>query len=71
TPVPREHYCIGVPYQGNYEMLLNSDAACYGGSDKNNQKIVSAQKIGLHGRPYSLNLNLPPLAMLIFKMGAK
>ena len=32
TPVRRENYRIGVPFAGTYEVLLNSDDECFGGS---------------------------------------
>ena len=32
TPVPRENYLLGVPREGRWRELLNSDATYYGGS---------------------------------------
>jgi len=67
TPVVREHYRVGVPHPGRYEELLNSDAELYGGSNAGNAGGVEADPIERHGRPYSLDLTLPPLAGLILK----
>ena len=44
TPVPREHYRVGVPYEGYYRELLNSDAAAYGGSNMGNAGRPSQQR---------------------------
>ena len=33
TPVPRENYRVGIPAAGGYQLLLNSDARCFGGGD--------------------------------------
>ena len=67
TPVPRPHYKVGVPTGGYWRELLNSDASSYGGSDHGNLGGVDAQPIPSHGRPYSLDLTLPPLSALFFK----
>jgi 1,4-alpha-glucan branching enzyme len=67
TPVPRHAYRIGVPTAGTYRELLNSDAACYGGSNLGNGGAVVAQPTPWHGRPYSLELLVPPLAGLVLR----
>lgn len=67
TPVPREAYRIGVPFDGFWRELLNSDAAEYAGSGAGNLGGKEAEKIPAHGRPYSLSLTLPPLGIEFFK----
>ncbi len=67
TPVPRAAYRIGVPFGGYWRELLNSDAQEYGGSGMGNMGGVQADAISAHGRPYSINLTLPPLAVLFLK----
>jgi 1,4-alpha-glucan branching enzyme len=67
TPVPRQHYRIGVPRGGYWRELLNSDAREYGGSGLGNLGGVEARHEPFHGRPHSLDLTLPPLAILIMK----
>ncbi len=68
TPVPRYDYRIGVPTGGFWRELLNSDAGDYGGSGLGNFGGVQADEISHHGQPYSVNLNLPPLAIAFFKV---
>ncbi|MEJ5285243.1 MAG: 1,4-alpha-glucan branching protein GlgB [Brevinematia bacterium] len=68
TPVPRENYRIGVPKEGFYEEIFNSDAAIYGGSNMGNMGGKVADKVPFHGRPYSIEITLPPLGGLIFKI---
>ena len=36
TPVPRRGYRVGVPHEGHWHELLNSNAALYGGTDEGN-----------------------------------
>ncbi len=67
TPVPREGYRIGVPHEGCWQELLNSDAALYGGSGVGNLGGLKAETEPTHGRSHSLNFTLPPLGCLIFK----
>ena len=67
TPVPRPNYRLGAPYGGFWREILNSDATEYGGSGQGNFGGVETVPIGLHGRPYSLTLTLPPLAAVFFK----
>jgi 1,4-alpha-glucan branching enzyme len=67
TPVPRMGYRLGVPSGGLWKELLNSDAPEYGGSGMGNLEGVQAVERPVHGRPYSLELTLPPLAVLFLK----
>ena len=67
TPVPRHGYRIGVPEAGYYRELFNSDSAFYGGSNLGNGGGVLAEAQPCHGRPCSLRLTLPPLAVVVLK----
>jgi len=67
TPVPRHNYRIGVPEEGEWIELLNSDATVYGGSGLGNWGRVATDAEPMHGRPFSLNLTLPPLAVVLLK----
>jgi 1,4-alpha-glucan branching enzyme len=68
TPVPRHGYRIGVPAPGRYEEVLNSDADCYGGSNLGNgDRELWTDEAPWMGRPCSLTLTLPPLAVLVLK----
>jgi len=64
TPVPREGYLVGVPRGGRWVELANSDGAEYGGSGLGNAGGVTAGDDVAQGRPCSLPLTLPPLAVL-------
>jgi len=70
TPVTRFGYRVGVPIPGYWKELLNSDAKEYGGSGQGNLGGMEAEPVPFHGRPYSLNITLPPLAALFFKPSA-
>ena len=68
TPVIRSNYRIGVPQQGSYEEILNSDHQRYRGSGVLNQSLLATDAMPWMGRPYSLCLTLPPLAGVILKL---
>ncbi|MBV8654400.1 MAG: 1,4-alpha-glucan branching protein GlgB [Candidatus Eremiobacteraeota bacterium] len=67
TPVARYGYRIGVSEPGSYGELLNTDSEHYGGSNVGNQGSVDSEEVAAHGRPHSLSVTLPPLAMVIFR----
>ena len=67
TPVLRCGYRVGVPHGGWWRELINSDSSIYWGSGHGNLGGVHADEHGWHGRPYSLNLTIPPLGVLFFK----
>jgi 1,4-alpha-glucan branching enzyme len=70
TPMTRFNYRVGVPRSGFWKELLNSDAKDYGGSGQGNLGGMEAEPVSFHGRPYSLDMTLPPLATSFFKIGA-
>lgn len=70
TPVPRDAYRLGVPQAGRYRLLLNSDAAAFGGSGYTVFEEVSTEPTAYHGFEQSIVLSLPPLAMLILEPDA-
>ena len=66
TPVPRYNYRIGVPEEGSYREVVNSDSAYYGGSNVGNGPApMSTEAKAWMDRPCSLNLTLPPLAAIV------
>ncbi|MDR3516238.1 MAG: 1,4-alpha-glucan branching protein GlgB [Azospirillaceae bacterium] len=70
TPVPRDHYRIGVPFPGRYRVRLDTDAPLYGGSGycgDANRDVLADETIAWHGRPCSLDLRLPPLGTLLLQ----
>jgi 1,4-alpha-glucan branching enzyme len=66
TPVVREKYGIGVPEEGTYEEVLNTDSHWFGGSNLSNGRVTS-RPAPLHGRPHSISITLPPLAVMAFR----
>jgi 1,4-alpha-glucan branching enzyme len=69
TPVPRPNYRVGCPRGGYWAEILNSDATLYGGSGWGNVGGLQAVPVPMHGRPWSLTITVPPLAVVVFKSG--
>jgi 1,4-alpha-glucan branching enzyme len=67
TPETRFSYRVGVPRGGVWKELLNGDAGEYGGSGQGNPESLRACLGPWHGRPYFLEITLPPLATVYFK----
>jgi 1,4-alpha-glucan branching enzyme len=64
TPVPRHDYRLGVPSGGRWRELINTDAACYGGSGVGNLGGVDAVPVPYGPYSWSVTLTLPPLGVL-------
>jgi 1,4-alpha-glucan branching enzyme len=68
TPVVREDYRVGVPVRGFYREILNTDSAYYEGTDVGNLGGLHSDPLGWNNQPFSLNVTLPPLGVLYFKL---
>jgi 1,4-alpha-glucan branching enzyme len=66
TPVVRSGYRIGVPLGGYYREILNTDAEAFGGSNVGNYGGVPSEPIPWQGRDHSIQIELPPLAIVGF-----
>ncbi len=67
TPVPRDGYRFGVPHGGMYAKLLCTDDAAFGGSAYQPFEMLRSSQPGWHGFPHSLELSLPPLAVIALR----
>jgi 1,4-alpha-glucan branching enzyme len=71
TPVPRPGYRVGVPREGFYAEVLNTDSELYGGSNTGNGGGVLSQPLPWHGQPHSVLLTLPPLGAVLLRPGPR
>lgn len=67
TPVIYEGYRIGVPYTGSYGEIFNSDREEYGGSGQSNGDDLLASDFAWHNQPCSLEIKIPPLALVVLE----
>lgn len=66
-PVERQEYRIGVPYKGEYEVLLNSQMQEFGGRWTENLPVMKAEEVPHDGQPYSIVTTVPSLGVLYIK----
>lgn len=67
TPVPRPDYKQGVPHVGAWQVKLSSDDLAFGGSGAGSFGKLEARQDMTHGQPASIQLDLPPLGLLILE----
>lgn len=67
TPVPRYHYRLGLPGEGEYQEIFNSDSVWYGGSNLGNSGALTVERQSWQNQPVSACLTLPPLGCVVFK----
>ncbi|MFU8789087.1 MAG: 1,4-alpha-glucan branching protein GlgB [Methylobacter sp.] len=67
TPVTREQYRIGVPVEGSYKEIFNSDSSYYDGGNVGNGSALS-EPIPWMNLPHSISLTLPPLGAVILRL---
>jgi len=67
TPVPRRNYEFGVPEEGFYEEVFNTDSEAFGGSNIGNGGVVCSRPVPRHNRQHSISITLPPLAVVAFR----
>jgi len=63
-----DRYRIGVPKDGEYIEIINSDNEIYGGNNFINDDFRKADQIGIHGKPFSIEIKVPSLSTIIFKL---
>lgn len=66
-PVERQEYRIGVPYKGEYEVLLNSQMQEFGGRWTENLPVMKTEEVPHDGQPYSIVTTVPSLGVLYIK----
>ena len=59
---------MGVPYEGSYKEMLNSDDVKYGGSGVVNKKAVKSRNEHWNRCEHCITIDLPPLATAIFTL---
>jgi len=67
TPIPRENYRVGLPKEGTLKSVFNSDAEKYNGTGLFKSKKLTSEQKEWNRRENSIELNLPPLGMLVYK----
>jgi 1,4-alpha-glucan branching enzyme len=68
TPTVHRGFRLGVPMAGCYQERLNTDSTHYAGSNVGTPlSAATAQSANWNGKPFSLVLDLPPLATVLLE----
>ena len=67
TPIAYDDYRVGVPKDGTYKLLINSESSKYGGESTSRKANFKAEAQECDGREYSLGYPLAPYGVGIFK----
>jgi 1,4-alpha-glucan branching enzyme len=64
-------YEIGVPQEGKWQLIFNSNSLKYGGSGETIVPSAKAEPLPFHNQPYNITIALPGLTALIYKKETK
>jgi 1,4-alpha-glucan branching enzyme len=64
SPVPHDQYRLGLPFEGKWDEVVNTDADIYFGSGVGNFGSVVADATPWHAQPASAQVRVPPLGAL-------
>jgi len=67
APVVRQGYRLGLPVEGSYRRILNTDDVVYGGSNMVSDGPLVVEPTSWQGQPFSALLTLPPLSTMWFE----
>ena len=65
TPVVYYDFKLGVPYEGDYIEIFNTDAQEFGGSNQLNDFLFISRREECNNRKYSIKIKVPPMAVSI------
>lgn len=71
TPIDRQRYKLGVPYEGDYEIILHSNSTEFGGTRKINKMVYHALKEPYSDMDYTLNIPIDGNSAVIIKRKIK
>lgn len=62
-----QNYRVGVPWNCNYREIINSDKEEHGGTGAINKRVITSIDEPFHGKPFSVELNIPPFGIVILR----
>lgn len=67
VPIEKHNYRVGVPFEGQYEEILNTEMEALGGTWTKGQGVLKTEKKAWNQQEYSLNLIVPAMSVVILK----
>ena len=66
APVLHDKFNVGVPFEGRYKEIFNSESERFGGCGKVNPRAKVSKKIECDDRENSITVQVPPLGVCVF-----
>lgn len=63
----KQEFRVGVPYEGKYNEIMNTDAKIYGGSGTVNKNVCNTIETEWDGKPYAIDMVCAPLSVSILE----
>jgi 1,4-alpha-glucan branching enzyme len=67
SPLVYEKHKVGVPYNGKFKEIFNSDQKEFGGDGNTNPRVKTSKKSPCDDREDSIEITVPPMGISIFK----
>ena len=63
----KEEFMIGVPYEGKYELIFDTNETAFGGSKKITKEAIFTDENGWDGYAQKINVSLSPLSVSVYR----
>ena len=70
-PVTQTNYRVGVPFEGKFKEIFNSNAVKFGGSGEGNPQMKRSTKANWNNRDNSIEITIPGISVLVFSCEAE
>ncbi len=71
VPVTREHYILGLPEYGEYELAFNTESADFGGDGIEAKPLIKTTSKPMHGFDQSGEFTIPAMSVMYYKLKRK
>jgi len=68
TDQTHQNFAVGVPVEGDYQEIFNSDDKIYSGSGQGNHSNITSETIAWQGQSHRINITVPPLSTVMFSL---
>ena len=63
----KPEFMIGVPYEGRYELIFNTEEKAFGGNAKIEKEAIFTDEMGWDGYAQNINVSLAPLSVSVYR----
>ena len=63
----KPEFMIGVPYEGRYELIFNTEEKAFGGNAECKKEAIFTDEMGWDGYAQNINVSLAPLSVSVYR----